>query len=79
MSRWVNERDDVNAAVWTGLEGWDRWQDHGFDSFSVDNAPDYLAKADTRTDREIIFEYIRNAPPETDTPVRRGFEQLFPC
>jgi hypothetical protein len=77
VSKWLIERDDVDAAVWTGLEGWDRWKDHGFDSFSVDNALDYLAKADTGTNREIIFEYIRNAPPETDTPVRRAFEQLF--
>ncbi len=78
VSRWLNDRDDVDAAVWTGLEGRDRWRDHGFDSFTVDNALTYLAKADTGANREIVFEYIRNAPPETDTPVRRAFEQLFP-
>ena len=77
VSRWLNERSDVDAAVWTGLEGWDRWRDHGLDAFSVDNALAYLAKADTSTNREIIFEYIRNAPPETDTPVRRAFEHRF--
>ncbi len=78
VSRWLNERHDVDATIWTGLEGWDRWKDNGFDSFSVANALDYLAKADTSTNREIIFEYIRKPPPETDTPVRRAFERLFP-
>lgn len=74
---WLRERDGLTSAIWTGLGvSPSRWRKAGFrDGFSVDNAITYLGSlrgemADRAT------EYVRRAPMQIDTEVRRRASAL---
>ena len=71
VERWVLRQDGVDAAVWTGLGPGPRWRDHGYDGFSPEHALAYARSLKGKTRRDTI-EYVRNAPPQIDTPVRRA-------
>lgn len=62
----------LDAAIWTALPF--TFVGRAGRSFSVPNALDYLDSLSGST-REKALEYVRNAPDEVDTPVRRGFRR----
>ncbi len=62
-----------DAAVWTALPS--QFKDQTKLDFSVDNAIFYLQHL-PKSARENALEYIRNAPQEIITPVRRKIEEF---
>ena len=72
VSAWVTGRDDVDAAVWTGLGPGSRW---GEDGWGIEHAYRHVASL-TGATRDRALRYIRNAPPRIDTPVRRALDPL---
>lgn len=61
----------VDAALWTGFgHANHRWRRSGFEGFSLDAAAGYLTRLRGQS-RRAATDYIRNAPPQTDTPFRR--------
>lgn len=75
IKRWcLNHR--FNACIWTALPS--NFMDQlDFDEFSPENAISYLERLG-KTARENALMYIRNAPAEVDTPVRRQVSQRWP-
>jgi hypothetical protein len=61
-----------DAAVWTALPS--QFEEQTKQAFSVDNAITYL-KGLPKSARENALDYIRNAPKEVVTPVRRKIEE----
>jgi hypothetical protein len=64
---------NFDAAVWTALPS--QFKDQTKLDFSVDNAITYLKNL-PKSARENALDYIRNAPQEIVTPVRRKIEEL---
>jgi hypothetical protein len=52
-----------DTVIWTALQS-------NFDDFTVERAVQYLRDLPVRGNRK-AKEYIENAPPEVDTPLRR--------
>jgi len=75
ICKWLNERQNLKAAVWTGLET--NWPDkQNGQQFTREGAVAYLRKLETERDQaKVIYdrarEYISNAPSQIQTPVRR--------
>lgn len=72
--QWLQGRFDIDAAVWTGLRS--NWKAKRGGSFSIPDALDYIREVETKMDRaDAAFaklrEYIRNAPIDVDTELRR--------
>lgn len=63
------------AALWTALPA--TFQECAGRPFSVSAAIGYLGSL-RGSKRDRAFEYIRNAPATTQTPVRRAFDQKWP-
>jgi hypothetical protein len=74
VAAWI-ERTGVGAAIWAGLTPGDRWTEHGHDGFSHDAAVSYVRSLEGDA-RARAVEYIRNAPPQVDTPVRRALRDF---
>lgn len=70
VARWCAARD-LAGALWTDLPS--TFEDAIGASFTVETGIDYLASL-TGEIRERAFEYVRNAPSSTATPLRRAFE-----
>jgi hypothetical protein len=74
------ESSGYDAAIWTALtSNFDEWS-RGGEPFSVSAAVQYLEtleKEDGETFAEALA-YIRNAPPEVDTPVRDEVAKRWP-
>jgi len=62
-----------DAAVWTALPT--NFQDKTGRAFSVDNAIAYLKEL-VPASQKTALDYINNAPPEVDTPLRRKATEL---
>ena len=65
----------LDACVWTALTS-NFGEELGVD-FSLEQAVTYLEKLG-KTARENALKYIRNAPPEIDTPLRRKVSEKWP-
>jgi hypothetical protein len=64
------EENKLDGVVWTALES--RFEEKAGEPFSVDAVIRYLTRLSGET-RDLAFEYIRKAPAEVMTPVRRRF------
>lgn len=73
IREWLNARQNVQAAIWTGLPGnWDERRGH---AFSPEDAFRYLQELEEARDQAISVynrarEYVTNAPPQIQTVVR---------
>lgn len=67
VTRWCDETGH-DGAVWTDLPS--NFDDHLGEGFSIARAESYLLGLTGESLDEAV-RYIRNAPPETDTPLRR--------
>lgn len=75
VATWLSEIG-ANAAIWTGLPPGERWAELGYPGFAVDHAVEYVRSL-TGSKRERSLEYVRNAPTQIDTPVRRALGDLL--
>lgn len=74
IAGWLNQRNDVDAALWTGLPG--NWGEKRGKEFSPKDAVEYLVelendKDSTQAAYDRARQYVVNAPPGIDTPVRK--------
>jgi hypothetical protein len=67
---WMNSVPNLRASIWTGLGEGTRWQEHGYDGFTVANALDYLSGLQGEM-RRSNAEYFTKAPRSIRTPVRQ--------
>ena len=74
ISRWCAEQE-VTGCVWTALQP--NFLVELEVNFSVDEALRFLETLG-KSAREIALNYIRNAPPEVDTPVRHEVSRRWP-
>ena len=74
ISEWVGA-NDFHAAVWTALAN--NFEEKIGTPFSVEAAIQYLERQDEKTLARAI-EYIRRAPPEVRTPLRRAVATRWP-
>jgi len=74
VSAWLGGKPHIDAAVWTGLGPGNGWPAGGW---SPERAADHLASLQG-TAREVAIEYIRRAPRQIDTPVRRALQAVIP-
>jgi len=77
VNSWLRQRAGLTSAIWTGLGvAPKRWHHAGFeDGFRVDNAITYLQSLGGET-ADRADEYIRRAPIQIDTEVRRRASAL---
>lgn len=73
---WLLGRPEIDAVIWTGLSPGPRWVSAGYPGFSTENAVAYIAGLDGRLRRKAI-EYVRRAPAQIDTPVRRALHAVM--
>lgn len=71
ISAWSGQRN-LDAVVWTALGPGERWND----GFEVSAAVEYVAGLSGETRRRAV-EYIRRAPEQIDTPVRRALQSIL--
>lgn len=69
------DAQQIDACVWTALCS--NFQEELHVEFSPDQAVAYLEKLG-KTTRKKALKYIRNAPPEVDTPLRRKVSEKWP-
>jgi hypothetical protein len=71
VKRWLGAKQNIDAAVWTGLES--NWEEKRPKLFSTADALDYLDYLEARDKScfERAKEYMRNAPPQIQTAVRQ--------
>ena len=74
LRQWCNDHQ-IDAVVWTALPS--NFQEEIGVTFSVDAAIAFL-KGLAKTSHENALKYIRNAPEEVFTPVRRRVSQEWP-
>jgi hypothetical protein len=75
---WLKNQQDLQAAIWTGLSS--NWNDRRGRPFTPEDAAEYLRELEEAKDQasatyERAREYIRNAPPQTQTRVRRMIQR----
>jgi len=70
--KWLREQNDLDAAIWTGLEL--NWEHKLRKKHSAKAVVDYLSGL-TGDTREKAKEYFVRAPRCIDTPVRRMVEE----
>ncbi|MGO9083976.1 MAG: hypothetical protein ACLQBK_02020 [Candidatus Sulfotelmatobacter sp.] len=75
---WLAAREQVNAAVWTGLTT--NWREKRRQEFSSEDAVRYLKGLESDRDRAATTfnraqEYVKNAPSLIQTRVRRAMQQ----
>lgn len=76
VTAWMSRIPRLDAAIWAGLPPGSRWSEHGFDGFTPTAAVDYFGSLRGRTRRRAT-EYVQNAPPQIDTPVRRALMEMI--
>ena len=69
---WLNERSDLDAVVWTGLK--ENWPE---DEDLTIGAVDAYVRQQSLMDRAGIKNYVRRAPSQVDTTLRRGIEEAY--
>jgi len=77
MHAWLGLHSDLSAVVWTGLSS--NWEEKRGKEFSVADAVAYLVELESKRDTatttfERAREYVRNAPPEVQTEVRKQLQ-----
>jgi hypothetical protein len=72
---WLEERP-LDAVIWTGLPPGERWVAGGAEGFSEDGALAYAAGLSGEARRRAA-EYVRRAPPQIDTPLRRRLQAVL--
>lgn len=75
VAAWCNE-NELEACVWTALLP--NFRAELEVDFSVEAAISYLQRLG-KSARENALRYVRNAPPEVDTPLRREISQRWPA
>jgi hypothetical protein len=65
------------GAIWTALASNFHEPDKANERFSIDAALRYLQSLDART-RSAALNYIRQAPPEVQTPLRAAVSERWP-
>jgi hypothetical protein len=75
MRDWLAIHGDLEVVTWTGLRS--NWRDKRRRDFTPADAVSYLKELEAAGDQAIATydrarEYIRNAPPDIQTPVRRA-------
>jgi len=74
VSGWLASRDDLDAAIWTGLPPGPRWEANGHDGFSAEAALSYVSSLTGET-RARAAEYVLRAPRQIVTPLRPRLEE----
>jgi hypothetical protein len=72
VRRWLGGTN-FSGGVWTALRP--NFRDETERDFSIDRAIEYLASLPMSARRQAL-KYIRNAPPEVDTPLRRKLMEI---
>ena len=73
VSTWLGGKPHLDAVIWTGLGPGPRWP---ADGWSLEKAVGHLTSLQG-TARETAIEYIRRAPHQIDTPVRRALQAVL--
>jgi len=73
VSIWLGGKPHLDAAIWTGLGPGPRWP---ADGWSTERAVNHLASLQGAA-REIAIEYIRRAPRQVETPVRKALRAVI--
>ena len=70
---WLESQTGIDAAIWTNLPS--NWDFKQRTPFSPEDAAQYVLNLQDRQDHGVSFrraaEYVRNAPSQVQTPVRR--------
>jgi hypothetical protein len=70
---WLESQRGIDAAIWTNLPS--NWDSKQHTPFSPEDAAQYVLNLQDRQDHGVSFrraaEYVRNAPSQVQTPVRR--------
>lgn len=72
---WLEERP-LGAVIWTGLPPGERWAAGRVEGFSEDGALAYAAGLSGEARRRAA-EYVRRAPPQINTPLRRRLQAVL--
>jgi len=72
IADWCDQKE-FDAAVWTALPA--NFENKTGRAFSVDNALAYLKGLPPATQKTAL-DYIKNAPPEVETPLRGKFKEF---
>lgn len=75
MRDWLASHSELDAVIWTGLRS--NWKEKRGKDFAPEDAVNYLTELEAARDQVTATysrarEYIRNAPPHIQTPVRRA-------
>jgi hypothetical protein len=75
---WLKNQEDLQAAIWTGLSS--NWNHRRGRPFTPEDAAEYLRELEEAKDQataayERAREYMRNAPPQTQTRVRKMMQR----
>lgn len=67
---WLNKREDLDVAIWTGLTT--NWKEKRQGDFTPNDAVCYLKELEEKAATlERTREYVRNTPPQIQTEVRK--------
>jgi hypothetical protein len=67
---WLDQQADLDAAIWTGLKAnWPEGEDLNFGTV------DRYIRAQSTLNRAGIKNYVRRAPAQVNTPIRRKLEE----
>jgi hypothetical protein len=79
IAAWATS-NDYDAAIWTALTSNFNQPDKGGEPFSVTAAVRYLERMEGQDTAQFAraLAYIRNAPPEVQTPVREEVAKRWP-
>ncbi|HKF53335.1 MAG TPA: hypothetical protein VKB26_13550 [Candidatus Acidoferrales bacterium] len=78
IREWLQAKNFLGAAIWTGLRS--NWTEKVGTPFTVEHAIAYLKKLEAERDKtkaayDRAREYIRNAPSQIQTPLRRALQE----
>ena len=78
IAAWA-QSNGYDATIWTALAS--NFEEHGGEPFSVTAAIRYLEELEKRDAAKFAsaLAYIRNAPPEVETPVRDEVNKRWPA
>ncbi len=76
LKSWLEAQPDVEDVIWCDLRSNFEARTGGL-SFTVENGIEWLQNLVRANRHQRAEEYIRNAPPQTDTPLRQRARELF--
>jgi hypothetical protein len=73
IKEWADSKPELDAVIWTDL----RWKLDTVDSFRVEHGLTWLEGLRTAGEDDTAQEYVRKAPSQTDTCLRRQAREQF--